>query len=173
MSSFPAADSPSDSQKLVPFNVAKDRVKNELAGAVRDLGSGGEESENLSSLVRKIRALFPELMQLRGDQDATVELRDRQIHELSPYLLGTNTLIGGSAPENEGSGAEPLENPLDEVARRITTNLQKGFYLIIQTIQIYLDFVQDLQQFLLAYLSIFQKTLGLIILYVTNHQKQY
>ncbi|HAO96976.1 MAG: hypothetical protein CMP26_01425 [Roseibacillus sp.] len=119
MSSFPAADSPSDSQKLVPFNVAKDRVKNELAGAVRDLGSGGEESENLSSLVRKIRALFPELMQLRGDQDATVELRDRQIHELSPYLLGTNTLIGGSAPENEGSGAEPLENPLDEVARRM------------------------------------------------------
>ena len=119
MSSFPAADSPSDSQKLVPFNVAKDRVKNELAGAVRDLGSGGEESENLSSLVRKIRALFPELMQLRGDQDATVELRDRQIHELSPYLLGTNTLIGGSAPENEGFGAEPLENPLDEVARRM------------------------------------------------------
>lgn len=119
MSSFPAADSPSDSQKLVPFNVAKDRVKNELAGAVRDLGSSGEESENLSSLVRKIRALFPELMQLRGDQDATVELRDRQIHELSPYLLGTNTLIGGSAPENEGSGAEPLENPLDEVARRM------------------------------------------------------
>ena len=119
MSSFPAADSPSGSQKLVPFNVAKDRVKNELAGAVRDLGSGGEESENLSSLVRKIRALFPELMQLRGDQDATVELRDRQIHELSPYLLGTNTLIGGSAPENEGSGAEPLENPLDEVARRM------------------------------------------------------
>ena len=119
MSSFPAADSPSDSQKLVPFNVAKDRVKNELAGAVRDLGSGGEESENLSSLVRKIRALFPELMQLRGDQDATVELRDRQIHELSPYLLGTNTLIGSSAPENEGSGAEPLENPLDEVARRM------------------------------------------------------
>ena len=119
MSSFPAADSPSDSQKLVPFNVAKDRVKNELAGAVRDLGSGGEESENLSSLVRKIRALFPELMQLRGDQDATVELRDRQIHELSPYLLGTNTLIGGSTPENEGSGAEPLENPLDEVARRM------------------------------------------------------
>tara|TARA_B100000900_G_scaffold27952_1_gene21550 strand:- start:163 stop:651 length:489 start_codon:yes stop_codon:yes gene_type:complete len=119
MSSFPAADSPSDSQKLVPFNVAKDRVKNELAGAVRDLGSSGEDSENLSSLVRKIRALFPELMQLRGDQDATVELRDRQIHELSPYLLGTNTLIGGSAPENEGSGAEPLENPLDEVARRM------------------------------------------------------
>ncbi len=119
MSSFPAADSPSDSQKLVPFNVSKDRVKNELAGAVRDLGSSGEESENLSSLVRKIRALFPELMQLRGDQDATVELRDRQIHELSPYLLGTNTLIGGSAPENEGSGAEPLENPLDEVARRM------------------------------------------------------
>ncbi|MEO1825951.1 MAG: hypothetical protein ABGZ31_09585 [Roseibacillus sp.] len=119
MSSFPAADSPSDSQKLVPFNVAKDRVKNELAGAVRDLGSSGEESENLSSLVRKIRALFPELMQLRGDQDATVELRDRQIHELSPYLLGTNTLIGGSTPENEGSGAEPLENPLDEVARRM------------------------------------------------------
>ncbi|RCL39770.1 MAG: hypothetical protein DBX00_01325 [Verrucomicrobia bacterium] len=119
MSSFPAADSPSDSQKLVPFNVAKDRVKNELAGAVRDLGSSGEESENLSSLVRKIRALFPELMQLRGDQDATVELRDRQIHELSPYLLGTNILIGGSAPENEGSGAEPLENPLDEVARRM------------------------------------------------------
>ena len=119
MSSFPAADSPSDSQKLVPFNVAKDRVKNELAGAVRDLGSSGEESENLSSLVRKLRALFPELMQLRGDQDATVELRDRQIHELSPYLLGTNTLIGGSAPENEGSGPEPLENPLDEVARRM------------------------------------------------------
>ena len=119
MSSFPAADSPSDSQKLVPFNVSKDRVKNELAGAVRDLGSSGEESENLSSLVRKIRALFPELMQLRGDQDATVELRDRQIHELSPYLLGTNILIGGSAPENEGSGAEPLENPLDEVARRM------------------------------------------------------
>jgi hypothetical protein len=119
MSSFPAADSPSDSQKLVPFNVAKDRVKNELAGAVRDLGSSGEESENLSSLVRKIRALFPELMQLRGDQDATVELRDRQIHELSPYLLGTNTLIDGSAPENGGSGAEPLENPLDEVARRM------------------------------------------------------
>tara|TARA_B100000902_G_scaffold396284_1_gene456898 strand:- start:910 stop:1398 length:489 start_codon:yes stop_codon:yes gene_type:complete len=119
MSSFPAADSPSDSQKLVPFNVAKDRVKNELAGAVRDLGSSGEDSENLSSLVRKIRALFPELMQLRGDQDATVELRDRQIHELSPYLLGTNTLIGGSTPENEGSGAEPLENPLDEVARRM------------------------------------------------------
>ena len=119
MSSFPAADSPSDSQKLVPFNVAKDRVKNELAGAVRDLGSSGEESENLSSLVRKIRALFPELMQLRGDQDATVELRDRQIHELSPYLLGTNTLIGGSAPENECSGAETLENPLDEVARRM------------------------------------------------------
>ncbi len=119
MSSFPAADSPSDSQKLVPFNVAKDRVKNELAGAVRDLGSSGEESENLSSLVRKIRALFPELMQLRGDQDATVELRDRQIHELSPYLLGTNTLIGGSTPENKGSGAEPLENPLDEVARRM------------------------------------------------------
>lgn len=119
MSSFPAADSPSDSQKLVPFNVAKDRVKNELAGAVRDLGSSGEESENLSSLVRKIRALFPELMQLRGDQDATVELRDRQIHELSPYLLGTNTLMGGSTPENEGSGAEPLENPLDEVARRM------------------------------------------------------
>ena len=48
-----------------------------------------------------------------------MELRDRQIHELSPYLLGTNTLIGGSAPENEGSGAEPLENPLDEVARRM------------------------------------------------------
>ena len=119
MSSFPAADSPSDSQKLVPFNVAKDRVKNELAGAVRDLGSSGEESENLSSLVRKIRALFPELMQLRGDQDATVELRDRQIHELSPYLLGTNILIGGSAPENEGSGAEPLEKHLDEVARRM------------------------------------------------------
>ena len=119
MSSFPAADSPSDSQKLVPFNVAKDRVKNELAGAVRDLGSSGEESENLSSLVRKIRALFPELMKLRGDQDATVELRDRQIHELSPYLLGTNTLIGGSTSENEGSGAEPLENPLDEVARRM------------------------------------------------------
>ena len=119
MSSFPAADSPSDSQKLVPFNVAKDRVKNELAGAVRDLGSSGEESQNLSSLVRKIRALFPELMQLRGDQDATVELRDRQIHELSPYLLGTNTLIGGSTSENEGSGAEPLENPLDEVARRM------------------------------------------------------
>ena len=119
MSSFPAADSPSDSQKLVPFNVSKDRVKNELAGAVRDLGSSGEESENLSSLVRKIRALFPELMQLRGDQDATVELRDRQIHELSPYLLGTNTLIGGSTSENEGSGAEPLENPLDEVARRM------------------------------------------------------
>ena len=66
MSSFPAADSPSDSQKLVPFNVAKDRVKNELAGAVRDLGSSGEESENLSSLVRKIRALFPELMQHSG-----------------------------------------------------------------------------------------------------------
>lgn len=119
MSSFPAADSPSDSQKLVPFNLAEDRVKNELAGAVRDLGSSGEESANLSSLVRKIRALFPELMQLRGDHDATLELRDRQLKELAPYLLGTNTFMGGSAPEKEAFEPEPLENPLDEVARRM------------------------------------------------------
>ena len=119
MSSFPAADSSSDSQKLVPFNLSKDRVKNELAGAVRDLGSSGEESQNLSSLVRKIRALFPELMQLRGDHDATLELRDRQLKELSPFLLGTNTFMGGSAPEKEDLGPEPLKNPLDEVARRM------------------------------------------------------
>jgi len=119
MSSFPAADSPSDSQKLVPFTVPKDRVKKELAGAVRDLGTRGTESEDLSCLVRKIRALFPELMELRGDQDATVELRDRQINELAPFLLGTNILTGNAASENVLSGPEPLENPLDEVARRM------------------------------------------------------
>ena len=77
MSSFPAANSPSEPDKLVPFTVEKDRVTKELAGAVRDLGVKGTESEDHSSLVRKIRALFPELMQLRGDQDATKELRDR------------------------------------------------------------------------------------------------
>ncbi len=119
MSSFPAADSPSDSEKLVPFTVEKDRVTKELAGAVQDLGIRGAEPDNHGSLVRKIRALFPELMQLRGDQDATAELRDRQVNELAPYLLGTNSLMEDESFEDSRPKPKPLKNPLDEVARRM------------------------------------------------------
>ena len=120
MSSFPAADSPFESQKLVPSPVDRARVTEQLAVAVRDLGNAEAiKSSGCSSLVRKIRSLFPELMQLRGDQDATVELRDRQVTELAPYLLGTNALSGEKSTNNDYSCRETHNKPIDEVAHRM------------------------------------------------------
>ena len=117
MSSSSAADSPFEAQKLVPLPTDRARMTEELAVAVRDLGDAESIRANgCGSLVRKIRGLFPELMLLRGDQDATVELRDRQVAELTPYLLGTNALRG---QERGGAGRAPHKNPLDEIARRM------------------------------------------------------
>lgn len=120
MSSSSAADSPFEAQKLVPLPTDRARMTEELAVAVRDLGDAESIRTNgCGSLVRKIRGLFPELMLLRGDQDATVELRDRQVAELAPYLLGTNALRGEERADSGGSGRATHKNPLDEIARRM------------------------------------------------------
>ncbi|MBJ06324.1 MAG: hypothetical protein CMO40_04285 [Verrucomicrobiaceae bacterium] len=114
-----AANSPSDTPELIPLPTERARVT-ELTGAVRDLGDAASiENNGCSALVRKIRLLFPELMQLRGDQDATIELRDRQVAGLTPFLLGTNVLEGDSQGARDKSEREPHENPLDEVTRRM------------------------------------------------------
>ncbi len=118
MSSSPA-DSPSETPELIPLPTDRARVT-ELAGAVRDLGDAGSiRTNDCTGLVRKIRSLFPELMQLRGDHDATVALRDRQVAGLTPYLLGTNALEGSSRGDSDESGRAAHENPLDEVTRRM------------------------------------------------------
>ncbi len=121
MSSSSAANSPFDAQKLVSLPEDRVRATEALAGAVRDLGNADSIKANgCTSLVRKIRALFPELMQLRGDHDATIELRNRQAAELTPYLLGTNVLVDKKDQgDSDGSGRAAHDNPLDEVARRM------------------------------------------------------
>ena len=120
MSSFPASDPPFNPQKLVTSPLDKARVTEQLTVAVRDLGDAEAiKSTGCSSLIRKIRALFPELMQLRGDQDATIELRDRQVTELAPYLLGTNALTREKSTKNDYSDRESHKNPIDEVAHRM------------------------------------------------------
>ncbi|MCH2063885.1 MAG: hypothetical protein MK194_09185 [Roseibacillus sp.] len=120
MSSSSAADSPYDAQKLVSLPVDQARVTEELAVAVRDLGDAESIRANgCSSLIRKIRGLFPELMMLRGDHDASVALRDRQVAELAPYLLGTNALKRGKKAESSNSSRAAHKSPLDEVARRM------------------------------------------------------
>jgi hypothetical protein len=58
-------------------------------------------------------------MQLRGDQDAIVEVRNRQVAELTPYLLGTNALDPKREGDSDGSDRAAHDNPLDEVARRM------------------------------------------------------
>lgn len=121
-SSSSASDSPVfDAQKLAtPLPDDRTRATEALAGAVRDLGNTDAIKANgCTSLVRKIRSLFPELMQLAGDHDASVELRNRQVSELTPYLLGTNVLDPKNEGDSDGSGRAPHENPLDEVARRM------------------------------------------------------
>jgi hypothetical protein len=121
-SSSSASDSPVfDAQKLAtPLPEDRARATEALAGAVRDLGNADSIKANgCSSLVRKIRSLFPELMKLGGDHDATIELRDRQVAELTPYLLGTNVLEPKSEGDSDGSGRAAHDNPLDEVARRM------------------------------------------------------
>ena len=120
MSSSSAADSPYDAQKLVSLPVDQARVTEELAVAVRDLGDAASIRANgCGSLIRKIRGLFPELMMLRGDHDASVALRDRQVTELAPYLLGTNALEGEKKAKSNDSSRGTHKNPLDEVARRM------------------------------------------------------
>jgi hypothetical protein len=122
MNPYSASDSPSfDSQNLVtPLPEERARATEALAGAVRDLGNAGSiKAHDCSSLVRKIRSLFPELMQLRGDQDAIVEVRNRQVAELTPYLLGTNALDPKREGDSDGSNRAAHDNPLDEVARRM------------------------------------------------------
>jgi hypothetical protein len=117
-----ASDSPVfDAEKLaLPLPDERARATEALAGAVRDLGNADSIKANgCSSLVRKIRSLFPELMQLGGDHDATIELRDRQVADLTPYLLGTNALESKSEGDSDGSGRAAHDNPLDEVARRM------------------------------------------------------
>ena len=114
-----AANSSSETPELIPLPTDRARVT-ELTGAVRDLGDAASIKNNgCSALVRKIRTLFPELMQLRGDHDATVELRDRQVAGLTPYLLGTNVLDGEAEGNSDDSGRAAHENPLDEVTRRM------------------------------------------------------
>jgi len=122
MNPYSASDSPSfESQKLVtPLPEERARATEALAGAVRDLGKAGSiKAHGCSSLVRKIRSLFPELMQLRGDQDAIVEVRNRQVAELTPYLLGTNALDPKQEGDSDGLDRAAHDNPLDEVARRM------------------------------------------------------
>ncbi len=120
MSSSSAADSPYDAQKLVSLPADQTRVTEELAVAVRDLGDAESIRANgCGSLIRKIRGLFPELMMLRGDHDASVALRDRQVTELAPYLLGTNTLDATRKAESKNPDRGTHANPLDEVARRM------------------------------------------------------
>ena len=120
MSSSSAADSSSDTNKLVSLPADQARVTEELAVAVRDLGNAQSIRANGGgSLIRKIRGLFPELMMLRGDHDAAVELRDRQVAELAPYLLGTNVLDRKNKDLSSNTARETHENPLDEVARRM------------------------------------------------------
>jgi hypothetical protein len=97
----------------------RDRTKAALAGAVRALGSTDSIKANgCTSLIRKIRALFPELMQLRGDYDVAVEIRDRQIAELTPLLLSSpiDPLVDRPASE---TGRAAHGNPLDEIAHRM------------------------------------------------------
>lgn len=120
MSSPSAANSPSDAQELVSLPEDRVRATEALAGAVRDLGNANRIKTNgCTSLVRKIRSLFPELMQLRGDHDAAIEIRNRQVAELTPYLLGSNVLESKSDGNSDGSGRAAHDNPLDEVARRM------------------------------------------------------
>lgn len=109
------------SQNLAPtLPLDQNRASEAIAGAVRDLGNTGSiKSKGCSTLVRKIRALFPELMQLRGDHDAMIVIRDRQVRELAPYLLGTSALAPDNKGDSDGSGRAPHDNPLDEVARRM------------------------------------------------------
>ena len=50
---------------------------------------------------------------------STIELRDRQVTELAPYLLGTNALSGEKNTKNDYSDRESHNNPIDEVAHRM------------------------------------------------------
>lgn len=109
-----------DAQKLAtPLPLDRDRTHAALAGAVRDLGSTNSIKANgCTALVRKIRALFPELMQLRGDHDAAVEIRDRQVGELAPLLMSSPMDPVVDRPAEE-TGRAAHGNPLDEIAHRM------------------------------------------------------
>ena len=109
-----------DAQKLVtPLPLDRARTKAALAGAVRDLGSADSIKANgCHSLVRKIRSLFPELMQLRGDHDAAVEIRDKQVAELTPLLMSAPGDDVADRPAEE-TGRAAHGNPLDEIAHRM------------------------------------------------------
>lgn len=117
-SNHPSFDAPN---LVTPLPEDRARATEALAGAVRDLGSANTIRANgCTSLVRKIRALFPELMQLRGDHDATLALRDQQVQELAPLLLGSPS--AGSKMVSLAQGGKeraPHENSLDEIARRM------------------------------------------------------
>lgn len=116
----PTSASESSQNLASPLPLDQNRASEALAGAVRDLGNTGSiKTKGCGTLVRKLRALFPELMQLRGDHDAMIEIRDRQVSELAPYLLGTSALSPESQGDSDSSGRAPHENPLDEVARRM------------------------------------------------------
>jgi hypothetical protein len=118
--SAPHSTTAGDAPKLAPaLPLDRARTNAALAGAVRELGSADAIRANgCNSLVRKIRALFPELMQLRGDHDAAVALRDRQVAELTPLLLSSPPDPVADRPAAQ-SGRKAHGHPLDEIAHRM------------------------------------------------------
>ncbi len=76
-----------------------------LRGAVQELAGQGLGPDVRNALVRKLRALFPELMELRGEFEAATELKNRQIRELGPFLESLRPML-------EAGGASPMDGPL-------------------------------------------------------------
>lgn len=121
MQAYPTPEfSGSDSSKLVaPLALDGARARAELAGAVRDLGPAHRIRANGgTALIRKVRCLFPELMQIRGDHDAAVEIRDKQVADLTPLLLSSPPDPVADQPAGE-TGRAAHGHPLDEIAHRM------------------------------------------------------
>ena len=91
-----------------------------LAGAVREMGKAKTiGAQGCHDLVRKIRALFPELMQIRGDHDALVAKRQEQIEALGPFLFAIRPFVEDGPDSPLGLEEETKNNVLDESARQM------------------------------------------------------
>ena len=86
--------------KLAAPVMESSRKSRALTGAVRKLADRKLGPDVRNELVRMIRRLFPELMELRGAHDAAIERKDRQVGELGPFLKKLRPLLdaGGTAP---------------------------------------------------------------------------
>ena len=113
-----------ESKLATSCEVADNPRSRALAGAVRDLAGKDLGPDTRNALVRKVRSLFPELMELKGDQDAEEERKGQQIQQLGPFLKGMGPFLeaGGTAPTK---GSEEAHNTMIDLSARLMWELSE------------------------------------------------